>query len=109
MRHRKTALKSYLTTLRAMQLQRTRTIDVVKNASETSSDRLHRVGDAAPLVLSLRPLIACRQSLLPGSLIDVARIQAPTLAAWIKASLAEGHLAVRLRERACPDALHEGI
>jgi hypothetical protein len=42
-------------------------------------------------------------------LIDVARIQAPTLAAWIKASLAEGHLAVRLRERACPDALHEGI
>jgi hypothetical protein len=49
MRHRKTALKSYLTTLRAMQLQRTRTIDVSESASETSSDS----GTGS---LTLRPL-----------------------------------------------------
>jgi hypothetical protein len=39
MRHRKTAQKCYLNAPGAMQLQRTRTIDVVENASETSSDK----------------------------------------------------------------------
>jgi len=108
MRHRKTARKAALTALSAVQLHRTRTIHVAENALETSSDRRHRAADAAPLVVSFRPLIACRKSLLPSSLID-ARTQAPTLAAGMRASLAEGHLAVRLGERVCPDALHEGI
>ena len=37
-RYRKSALKSCLTALAAMQLQRTGTIDVAESGSETSSD-----------------------------------------------------------------------
>jgi hypothetical protein len=63
MRHRKTALKSYLTTLRAMQLQRTRTIDVSESASETSSDSgtgSLTLRQLAPVPLDLQSRVASR-------------------------------------------------
>jgi hypothetical protein len=63
MRHRKTALKSYLTTLRAMQLQRTRTIDISESAAETSSDTGTGSRTLRPLAPGpLRPSIVRRQS-----------------------------------------------